>query len=120
MDIATYCRNLIVLDLAFSDLDDTSLDMISKHCAMTLEVLDISGCRNIQGEGIVSAARNCCLLIQLNIFGIRIGDREILALADHCPRLRICGGDMGSVSERTKQKLLDNCYERAILIQRMQ
>lgn len=84
-----YLRKLRSLDISRCvQLDDCTLQLLSEHCAGTLEVLYMKGLCNVTDEGIISISRACSKLEVLEISNINITDRAGIAIGENLTMLR--------------------------------
>jgi hypothetical protein len=113
--IIRQCSNLQILDISFNkNVTDSSLIHVAKHCPSlrcleikecdritdkgvieiaknsNLELFSASSVLNITDRSIISIARNCFYLEQLQIDGCsQVTDTGIIAIAKHCPNLQL-------------------------------
>lgn len=84
-----HLRKLECLDISrCNDLDDTTLVLLSKHVASTLEVFYLKGLRNVTDRGMMAIAQSCVKLQVLEISNVPISDESGVAIGQNLNNLR--------------------------------
>ena len=92
-------------------LTDVALCAIAKHLPK-LELLNVNFPRNngISDGGVIALAQKCTALKKLRLCGIPVTDAALLAVAEHCPELRVLSvGDCDHISDTGVIALVQRC-----------
>ena len=103
---------LVELNFACQEkLTDVALCAIAKHLPK-LELLDVSFLRSngISDDGVIALAQKCTALKTLRLCGIPVTDAALLAVAEHCPELRVLSvGGCYHISDTGVIALVQRC-----------
>ena len=103
---------LVELNFACQEkLTDVALCAIAKHLPK-LELLDVSFLRSngISDDGVIALAQKCTALKTLRLCAIPVTDAALLAVAEHCPELRVLSvGGCYHISDTGVIALVQRC-----------
>ena len=90
-------------------ITDSGLLSIAKNCKAIVE-LNIDHCRGVSGAGVKAIAENCSKLVHLTLNSTRINDDVILALAKSCHQLECIDLDScGDITDTAFIELIKSC-----------
>ena len=118
--LAQKCTALKTLRLCGIPVTDAALLAVAEHCP-ELQVLSLGDCdhisdvsflrsNGISDDGVIALAQKCTALKTLRLCAIPVTDAALLAVAEHCPELRVLSvGGCYHISDTGVIALVQRC-----------